>query len=101
MLKYLIRTTLRATGYEIRRLSSIQRPPFVAPDKMPCRLSQEHVEGAILYADREQALTALPHGGAVAEIGVAAGDFSAAMLARLTPHRFDAFDLFNVQGRSE
>lgn len=32
----------------------------------------------------------------MAEIGVAAGDFSAAMLACLGPRRFDAFDLFRV-----
>jgi Methyltransferase domain len=52
--------------------------------------------GAVLYADRVRALEALPRGGVVAEIGVALGDFSQAMLTYLAPCRFDAFDLFKL-----
>ena len=73
------------------------QPPFVSSERIAIPpLCQEHVEGAVLYADRTRALEALPRGGVVAEIGVAAGDFSAAMLACLGPRRFDAFDLFRV-----
>jgi hypothetical protein len=96
MFKDVFRRAIHATGYDLRRLSNVLQPPFVTPDEMASPLRQEHVDGAILYADRVQALDALPRGGVVAEIGVAAGDFSAAMLARLAPRRFDAFDLFNV-----
>jgi hypothetical protein len=59
-------------------------------------LLQEHVDGAVLYADRTKALEAVPRGGVVAEIGVALGDFSQAMLTYLAPCRFDAFDLFKL-----
>lgn len=64
-------------------------------------LLQKHVDGAVLYADRTRALDALPRGGVVAEIGVALGDFSEAMLTHLAPCRFDAFDLFKLhEGQS-
>ena len=96
MFKNAIHRAINAVGYDVRRLSKVVKPPFVKPEEMAVPLSQEHVEGAILYADRVQALDALPRGGVVAEIGVSAGDFSAAMLARLAPRRFDAFDLFTV-----
>jgi predicted O-methyltransferase YrrM len=96
MFKKAIRRAINAVGYDVCRLSQVVKPPFVKPEEMATPLSQKHVDGAILYADRRQALDALPRGGVVAEIGVAAGDFSAAMLARLAPRRFDAFDLFTV-----
>ena len=96
MLKNALRRAIHASGYEVRKLSNVLRPPFVPPGQMPISLAQEHVDGAKLFANRVQALDALPHGGAVAEIGVAAGDFSAAILARLAPRRFDVFDLFKV-----
>lgn len=95
MFKNAIRRAINAVGYDVRRLS-YSSFPLVKPEEMATPLGQEHVEGAILYADRVQALAALPRGGVVAEIGVAAGDFSAAMLAHLAPRRFDAFDLFTV-----
>jgi hypothetical protein len=80
-------------GFDIHRISKAQSPfrEMAVPT-----LRQEHVDGAVLYADRTTALGALPRGGVVAEIGVAAGDFTEAMLARLAPSRFDAFDLFSV-----
>ena len=96
MFKNAIHRAINAVGYDVRRLSKVVKPPFVKPEEMATPLSQEHVDGAILYADRVQALDSLPRGGVVAEIGVAGGDFSAAMLARLAPRRFDAFDLFTV-----
>jgi hypothetical protein len=96
MFKNAIRHAINAVGYDVCRLSSKVKPPFVKLEEMTITLCQEHVDGAILYADRMQALDALPRGGVVAEIGVAAGDFSAAMLARLAPCRFDAFDQFTL-----
>jgi hypothetical protein len=42
------------------------------------------------------ALDHLPKGGIVAEIGVAAGAFSDVILTKLSPRRFDAFDIFRL-----
>jgi hypothetical protein len=80
-------------GFDIHRISEAQSPFGVmgVPE-----LRQEHVDGAVLYADRTMALKALPRGRVVAEIGVEAGDFSQAMLTHLAPRRFDAFDLFRL-----
>jgi len=78
MFKNAIHRAINAVGYDVCRLSSKVMPPFVKLEEMATPLRQEHVDGAILYADRMQALDALPRGGVVAEIGVAAGDFSAA-----------------------
>ena len=78
MFKNAIHRAISAVGYDVCRLSNVVKPPFVKPEQMATPLSQEHVDGAMLYADRVQALDALPRGGVVAEIGVAAGDFSAA-----------------------
>jgi hypothetical protein len=54
------------------------------------------VANARVYANRSDALELLPKGGIVAEIGVAAGEFSQAILNRLSPQRLDAFDLFQL-----
>jgi hypothetical protein len=93
MIKHAIRSAAKMLGFDIHRISNAQS--HFGAMAVPT-LHQEHVDGAVLYADRTMALKALPRGGAVAEIGVAAGDFSEAMLARLAPRRFDAFDLFRV-----
>ena len=78
MFKNAIHRAINAVGYDVCRLSNVLKPPFVKPEQMATPLSQEHVDGAMPYADRVQALDALRRGGVVAEIGVAAGDFSAA-----------------------
>jgi hypothetical protein len=101
MFKKAIHHAINAVGYDVCRLSSKVKPPFVKLEEMATPLRQEHVDGAILYADRMQALDALPRGSVVAEIGVAAGDFSAAMLARLAPRHFDAFDQFTLHEREQ
>jgi Methyltransferase domain len=59
-------------------------------------LSKIHVADARLYANRSDALDQLPKGGIVAEIGVAAGEFSDVILTKLSPRRFDAFDIFRL-----
>jgi len=82
-----VRRAANKVGYDIHRTLFPVRmtiPPLL----------QEHVDGAVLYAHRTRALESLPRGGVVAEIGVALGDFSQAMLTYLAPCRFDAFDLF-------
>ncbi len=55
-----------------------------------------HVEGATLFSDRFNALKALNRGGHVAEIGVALGTFSEAIMDTLSPAHFDAFDIFRM-----
>src|SRR5215813_4640070 len=59
-------------------------------------LTNEHVAGAKLYANRSDALDDLPRGEVVAEIGVAAGEFTDVILKKLEPERFDAFDIFRL-----
>lgn len=59
-------------------------------------LKDEHLEGARLFADRRSALRALPRGGTIAEIGVAVGDFTEALIDTLDPDHFDAFDIFDL-----
>jgi len=69
----------------------------LAPNSFPA-LSREHVVGARLYADRNDLLSCLQiaEGGVVAEIGVAAGDFSEFILDQLKPRTFVAFDTFRL-----
>jgi hypothetical protein len=59
----------------------------------------ECVNGAKLYANRCQMIKALgvPHGGQIAEIGVARGDFSDFLIEELNPGRFYAIDLFDLE----
>lgn len=76
--------------YKTGTAASYTWPIDIAP------LSEAHVTGARLYANRTDALDLLPKGGIVAEIGVAAGEFSDVMLKKLTPQRFDAFDIFRL-----
>ena len=92
VLRRAVRHAANTMGFDIRRISTLSFP--VRIDVPP--LLQEHVDGATLYADRINALEALPRGGAIAEIGVALGDFSHTILTRLTPRLFDAFDLFKL-----
>lgn len=60
---------------------------------MPRReLEPRHIAHLVPLVDREALLDRLPKGGRVAEIGVAAGDFSAEILARCAPERLDLVD---------
>jgi hypothetical protein len=103
MLRNAVRRAVNRLGYDVHRIS---KPEFRWVSEIELRMGtvtmaippllQEHVDGAVLYADRVRALEALPRGGVVAEIGVALGDFSQAMLTYLAPCRFDAFDLFQL-----
>jgi hypothetical protein len=59
-------------------------------------LTDRHVEGARLFANRRDLIAGLPipAGAVVAEVGVAAGDFSQFLLDQLSPSRFVAIDNF-------
>ena len=60
-------------------------------------LEARHLEGARLLPDRQALLAALPAGGRVAEIGVAAGDFSADILRLARPERLVLVDAWHSE----
>ena len=63
----------------------------------PCaKLPQRLLKNARLLPDRLDALPLLPKGGAVVEVGVAAGDFSEYLLRVCEPSLFIAIDIFNL-----
>lgn len=70
-------------------------PPSYAPPPYPA-LAAEHVAGAVVYANRVDALAHAERHGRIAEVGVAAGDFTATMLEVLQPSHFDAIDIFRL-----
>jgi len=61
-------------------------------------LQAKHVQDARLFASRRDLIASLPlaHGGTIAELGVARGDFSEFLLAQLEPKTLVAFDTFNM-----
>jgi hypothetical protein len=61
-------------------------------------LSREHVDGARLFADREEMVAALGvrRGGVIAEVGVGRGEFSEFLVRNLEPGEFVAFDTFTM-----
>lgn len=63
-------------------------------------LDASHLADARLYANRSDALEHLPKAGIIAEVGVAAGEFSEVLLNKLSPQRFDAFDIFRLHEAS-
>lgn len=73
--------------------------PFSYPHTDYPALGGKHIAaGARLFATRDDLLGALtiPAGATIAEVGVAAGDFSETMLGQLEPSRFVAMDLFRM-----
>ena len=68
------------------------------PSKEFPALEPRHLAGARLFANREALVASLPlaPAGAIAEIGVARGDFSEFLLSALQPARFVAFDIFTM-----
>lgn len=63
-------------------------------------LSREHVDGARLFANRQEMVAALGvrRGGVIAEVGVGRGDFSEFLVRNLQPAAFVAFDTFTMDG---
>lgn len=60
------------------------------------KLPAELLEHARLLPDRRAALPLWPRAAVIAEVGVAAGDFSAAILRTCEPRRFLAIDRFDL-----
>lgn len=71
------------------------RPPW--RDDIPA-LRREHLQDARLYADRWHMIDHLgpKKVGVVAELGVALGDFSKALIERYDPETFYAIDVFTL-----
>jgi hypothetical protein len=81
------------------RLDLLSHSSAPAPSYTPAphpTLRDQHVDGARLYANRFDALAEVKPNGRVAEIGVAAGDFTEAVLRVVQPERFDAIDIFQL-----
>jgi hypothetical protein len=66
-------------------------------------LEPRHLSDARVYADRRYMIEALGTSacGAVAEIGVALGDFSESLINVFKPHTFVAFDVFHIHSQQE
>jgi hypothetical protein len=64
----------------------------------PAILRQEHVDGARLFADRNELIKSLSYlqNPTVAELGVAYGDFSRFVIDHLRPRYFHAYDVFRT-----
>jgi hypothetical protein len=66
--------------------------PFPLP-----ALRAEHIKGAELFANREDALACWPKDSCVAEVGVALGTFTSHVIKNVRPRLFDAYDLFKLR----
>ena len=63
---------------------------------VPVAISSDHLAGATLYANRNDALDSWPRGAVIAELGVGFGAYSQLIMDRTYPKLFDAYDLFNL-----
>ena len=63
-------------------------------NRRPCSLENRHLEGCRVLPNRMALLELLPKDGVVAEVGVANGDFSAAILDRNHPRTLHLIDLW-------
>jgi hypothetical protein len=77
------------------RASGPVEPPLPLPPGAP-PLTSKHLDNARLFADRNDMVASLriPHGGAIAEVGVALGEFSTTLIKVLQPREFIAIDTF-------
>ena len=55
-------------------------------------LSQKHLDGCRVFPNRNLMVASFPKAAVIAEIGVAAGDFSAVILSMASPRRFYLID---------
>lgn len=60
-------------------------------------IPSESLVDAQLFADRLDAMAALPVGGTIAEVGVGFGDFSVELVRRLKPRKFVGIDRFGLE----
>lgn len=74
-------------------------PQTAAGKRSPPRtkLTFRHVENCRLLPDRETLLDRLPRGAVAAEIGVAAGDYTAAILRHSEPRKLHLIDLWGSE----
>lgn len=87
----------RPAGTLARRVAgAYERAHPSVPRALP-RLRPEHTAGARLLPDRAALVAALPRGGAIAELGVDEGDFSAALLATARPRVLHLVDTWGSE----
>ncbi|MDR2476460.1 MAG: class I SAM-dependent methyltransferase [Treponema sp.] len=88
IIKKMVKNIFKLLGYDIQRnsknLEILQGLP----------LPYDTMQNARLLPNRDFALTLLPKGGIVAEVGVAYGDFSRKIIDNLEPSKFYAIDIF-------
>ncbi len=77
------------------RTAKQRRDYKVGMPRAPLQL--KHTRNCKVLPDRETLLDALPDGGVVAEVGVACGDFSAQILARVRPDVLHLIDAWSVE----
>ena len=94
VLKTAIHTPLRRLGFKIVRLAPPARAQELAA-RVP-ELSVRHVSGCRVFSNREAWLTTIPKGSTIAEIGVANGDFSEAILRLSNPERLYLVDAWHT-----
>jgi len=82
-----LRSYIRGVEQE-RRAAESRAIPY-------CELEPKHLRHAVLLANREELLKALPKGGVVAEVGVDEGDFSARILAVANPAKLHLIDVWD------
>jgi hypothetical protein len=94
VIKKAIHAPLRRLGFKIVRLASPVRAPDL-PTRAP-ELSAKHVSECQVFPNREAWLTTIPKGSTIAEIGVANGDFSEAILRLANPDRLYLVDAWHT-----
>src|SRR6478735_2719153 len=94
VIKKTIRAPLRLLGFKIVRLT-----PSVRTHELPTRapeLSARQASECRVFPSREDWLTTIPKGSTIAEIGVANGDFSEAILRLSNPDRLYLVDAWHT-----
>ena len=85
---------IQQTSREYER--ALQAVRSKAEDRLPkIPLQPQHIEGATLLTDRLSLLELLPKHGVVAELGVAAGDFSRQIVDICTPAQLHLMDIWS------
>lgn len=75
----------------VDELRNMEAPPLL----------ESHLPNCKVYPNRYYVLSEIPQGGVIAEIGVAYGDFSQALINQLHPQKFVAIDLFMFEKNEE
>jgi hypothetical protein len=94
VIKKTVSAPLRRLGFKIVRLTPPARAPEL-PTWAP-ELSARHVSECRVLPNREAWLATIPEGSTIAEIGVANGDFSEAILRLSKPDRLYLVDAWHT-----